>query len=56
MFLEVLNEVNSLNRLHKPKSLLYYGLNPFRKFLLELLAINHSSSEMNYIFVPDGLL
>ena len=36
--------------------LLYYWLTPVRKFWLESLAINHSSSEINYIFLPDGLL
>ena len=48
-------------RLHKPKLFLIIDLLPFTKLLklftklLELLGINHSSSERTIIFVPQLL-
>ena len=52
MFLKVLNKVDT-NRLYKPK-LFTIGLLPFVK-LLELLAIDHSSSVRRIIFVSQWL-
>ena len=50
MFFNVLNMVISKG-FQKPKLLLIIDLLPFAK-LLELLAIDHSSSEKRIIFVP----
>ena len=53
MFLKVLNKVNFRisESLQKPRLFLIIDLLPFAK-LLELLAINHSSSKRRIIFVP----
>ena len=50
MFLKVLNKVNA-KVVMQTEIISYYWLTPVRKFL-ELLAINHISSEMRIIFVP----
>ena len=50
MFLKVLSKVN-IRVLTKPKLFLIIDLLPFTK-PLELLAVNHSSSERTIIFVP----
>ena len=52
MFLKVLNNINI--RVLKPKLFLIIHLLPFAK-LLEVLAIDHSSSERRIIFAPQLL-
>ena len=54
MFLKVLKKVNFTVHIHKPNLFLIIDLLPLAK-LLELLDINHSSSERRIIFVPQLL-
>ena len=53
MFFNVLNKID-IRELYKPKLFLVIDLLPLAK-LLELLAIDHSSSDRRTIFIPRWL-